>query len=247
MILFIMFPLVYTIGLSFTNYSAKNQLSLERAQSVLLDQTYQSAQNYPFTLYHMQNGYRLVIRNGEQLLATPAFSLGRHPAKQLALTPIESPQGWTKESLKTVIQHRDTLSGLKLVTQDEQTIRMNGLRRFSAIFPKYQLLDDGMTLRNQQNGELLKPNMDIGFCQPVDQHGQFDKTPISPGFIVKIGTANFERVWQDDGIKEPFISIFMWTVVFSALTVGLTLIIGLVLAASCSGKRCVDGRFIVYY
>ncbi|KUI99235.1 maltose ABC transporter permease MalF [Vibrio sp. MEBiC08052] len=231
MILFILFPLVYTIGLSFTNYSAKNQLSLERAQSVLLDQTYQSGQNYPFTLYREQNGYRLVVRDGEQLLTTPAFSLGRHVAKQLALAPIQPPQGWTKESLKTVIQHRDTLAELKLVTPQEQTIRMNGLRRFSAITPKYQLLDDGVTLRNRQNGELLKPNMEIGFYQPVDQNGQFYRDPISPGFIVKIGTANFQRVWQDDGIKEPFISIFIWTVVFSALTVGLTLIIGLVLAS----------------
>ncbi|SJN53518.1 maltose ABC transporter permease MalF [Vibrio ruber] len=231
MILFILFPLVYTIGLSFTNYSAKNQLSLERAQSVLLDQTYQSGQNYPFTLYREQNGYRLAVRDGEQLLATPVFSLGRHVAQELTLTPVQSLQGWKKESLKTVIQHRDTLAGLKLVTPEKQTIRMNGLRRFSAISPRYQLLDDGVTLRNRQSGELLKPNMDIGFYQPVDQNGQFYRDPISPGFIVNIGAANFQRVWQDDGIKEPFISIFIWTVVFSALTVGLTLIIGLVLAS----------------
>jgi maltose/maltodextrin transport system permease protein len=38
-------------------------------------------------------------------------------------------------------------------------------------------------------------------------------------------------VWKDDGIKEPFISIFIWTVVFSVLTVIFTLIIGLVLAS----------------
>ena len=35
MILFILFPLAYTVGLAFTNYSAKNQLSFDRAQSVL--------------------------------------------------------------------------------------------------------------------------------------------------------------------------------------------------------------------
>ncbi|MEZ9895706.1 ABC transporter permease subunit, partial [Vibrio lentus] len=35
----------------------------------------------------------------------------------------------------------------------------------------------------------------------------------------------------DDGIKEPFISIFIWTVVFAVLTVIFTLVIGLVLAS----------------
>lgn len=41
----------------------------------------------------------------------------------------------------------------------------------------------------------------------------------------------FERVWKDDGIKEPFISIFIWTIVFSAVSVGLTVLIGLILAS----------------
>ncbi|MDF5399373.1 ABC transporter permease subunit, partial [Vibrio parahaemolyticus] len=65
----------------------------------------------------------------------------------------------------------------------------------------------------------------------VDENGQFVGSTVSPGFVVNIGTHNFERVWKDDGIKEPFISIFIWTIVFSALTVLFTLVIGLVLAS----------------
>ena len=60
--------------------------------------------------------------------------------------------------------------------------------------------------------------------------GTFIGNTISPGFVVEIGTANFERVWKDEGIKEPFISIFIWTVVFSICTVAFTLAIGLILA-----------------
>ena len=50
MILFIIFPLAYTIGLAFTNYSATNQLTLERAQTVQLSKTFQSGKSYKFQL-----------------------------------------------------------------------------------------------------------------------------------------------------------------------------------------------------
>ncbi|POF52602.1 maltose ABC transporter permease MalF, partial [Vibrio vulnificus] len=76
MILFILFPLAYTVGLAFTNYSAKNQLSLDRAQSVLLDRTFQSGESYPFTLYKTDSGHRIVIKDGDVLLSTPEFVLG---------------------------------------------------------------------------------------------------------------------------------------------------------------------------
>lgn len=62
MILFILFPLAYTVGLAFTNYSAKNQLSFERAQSVLLDRTYQSGDSYPFSLIKTENGHRISVK-----------------------------------------------------------------------------------------------------------------------------------------------------------------------------------------
>ncbi|NMU24189.1 maltose ABC transporter permease MalF, partial [Vibrio parahaemolyticus] len=71
MILFILFPLAYTIGLAFTNYSAKNQLSFDRAQNVLLDRTYQSGDSYPFTLYKTEQGHQLVVEKDGELLASP--------------------------------------------------------------------------------------------------------------------------------------------------------------------------------
>ena len=73
--------------------------------------------------------------------------------------------------------------------------------------------------------------METGFYQTIDAKGNYIGDPISPGFTVVIGTANFERIWQDDGIKEPFINIFFWTIIFSGLSVVATVIIGLVLAS----------------
>ncbi len=40
--LFVLFPLVCTIAIAFTNYSSTNQLTFERAQQVLMDRSYQA-------------------------------------------------------------------------------------------------------------------------------------------------------------------------------------------------------------
>ncbi|WP_032469296.1 maltose ABC transporter permease MalF [Vibrio mimicus] len=230
MILFILFPLAYTVGLAFTNYSAKNQLTLERTQSVLMDQTFQSGESYAFQLYNTEQGYRLVIENGAERLATPPFSLSGNVPTDLNLEVIGSIEGEV-EPIKTIIGYRTALSGIDLHFPDGEDIRMSGLRKFAAVKPLYTLQADGETLTNNQSGQLLRPNMEIGFYQPINESGEFIGERISPGFVVSIGTHNFERVWKDEGIKEPFINIFIWTVIFSVLTVIFTLIIGLVLAS----------------
>ncbi|MBW3695482.1 maltose ABC transporter permease MalF [Vibrio sp. T187] len=230
MILFILFPLAYTVGLAFTNYSAKNQLSLDRAQSVLMDRTYQSGDSYPFTLYKTDDGHRIAVKKGDQLLATDAFSLDNLAVNDMDLSLVESVEG-SKEKIKTIIQNRTKISGVDFHLPSGEDIRMSGLRKFAAVVPLYTLQADGETLVNNETNETLKPNMEVGFYQPVDDNGQFIGNTVSPGFIVDIGTHNFERVWKDEGIKEPFISIFIWTVVFSVVTVVLTLVIGLVLAS----------------
>ncbi|MEF1304463.1 maltose ABC transporter permease MalF, partial [Vibrio owensii] len=200
MILFILFPLAYTIGLAFTNYSAKNQLSFDRAQTVLMDRTYQSGDSYPFTLYKTEQGHQIVVKKGEALLATPTFELQGFSATDLDLTPITEATG-DKEPIKTIVKNRSALSGVDLHMPNGDDIRMSGLRKFAAVVPLYTLQDDGETLYNNRTQETLRPNMDVGYYQPVDENGQFVGNTVSPGFVVNIGTHNFERVWKDDGIK----------------------------------------------
>ncbi len=230
MILFILFPLAYTVGLAFTNYSAKNQLTLERAQSVLLERTFQSGDSYPFHLYQSDKGYRIVVENGQQLLESAPFSLDDVPHAVLSLQPVKQALG-EKAAMRDLIRNRSALGELTLALPDGHHIIMSGLRKFAAVTPQYTLLHDGQTMHDNRSGDTLKPNMEVGFYQPVNEQGEFIGNTVSPGFIVSIGTHNFERVWKDDGIKEPFISIFIWTILFAAFTVVFTLVIGLILAS----------------
>ncbi|MEZ9132011.1 maltose ABC transporter permease MalF [Vibrio breoganii] len=238
MILFILFPLAYTVNLAFTNYSAKNQLTLERAQSVLENRTFQSGDSYPFQLLKTAGGHVITITDGDLTLATREFTLTKDvEGKDLELTAIDANAiSGEKEPIKSIIKARPILSKIDLVKPDGEAVRMSGLRKFAGVEPLFEkhVVNgewDRETLINNESGELFKPNMDVGYYQAVDANNEFVGNTVSPGFVVGIGTANFERVWKDDGIKEPFISIFIWTVVFSVLTVIFTLVMGLVLAS----------------
>ncbi|GLQ75775.1 maltose ABC transporter permease MalF [Vibrio penaeicida] len=229
MILFVVFPLVYTVGLALTNYSAKNQLSFERAQSVLLGQTFQSGENYPFQLHSSENGFRIFINQSGKWAVSPVIEFDNITSTTIPMSSVANPIG-SKEKMKTVIKHRKTLSTLSLALPNGDEVTMNGLRKFGSVRPKYHLLEDRRTLVNQETQQIFKPNDDIGYYQAFS-NGKFQGDPISPGYVVNIGTDNFERVWKDEGIKEPFINIFIWTIVFSVCTVVFTLFIGLILAS----------------
>lgn len=65
--LFVLFPLVCTIAIAFTNYSSTNQLTFERAQEVLLDRSGKQAK--PITLVFTR---RAMSGNWRSVTAKPA-------------------------------------------------------------------------------------------------------------------------------------------------------------------------------
>jgi maltose/maltodextrin transport system permease protein len=65
--LFVVLPLLYTVWISFTNYSSTNLLTFERATEVLLSELYQdeSAARYQLSLHRDGVAFRIVLRSGD--------------------------------------------------------------------------------------------------------------------------------------------------------------------------------------
>ncbi len=63
--LFVLFPLICTIAIAFTNYSSTNQLTFERAQQVLMDRSFRAGKAYNFTLIPAGDEWRLALTDGE--------------------------------------------------------------------------------------------------------------------------------------------------------------------------------------
>jgi maltose/maltodextrin transport system permease protein len=227
MLLFVAFPLLYTVQIGFTNYSSNNLLDFDRARAYLLDQTtVDEAKTWPFTLHRADgNALRLKLvapegSAGEPLVSPPL----QLPASDVVtMQPLGSTTLGEPLDLRELIQQRAGLMPLKLKLPDGQVIQYAGLREFGVVQPLWQGHADG-SITQLASGQTYKPNHDTGFFE----NAAGERMP--PGFKVGIGFANYSRMLFDADFRGPFVGIFVWTVVFAGLTVVFTTAIGMSLA-----------------
>jgi len=104
MLLFVAFPLVYTVQIGFTNYSSSNLLEYERARAYLLSQTTaDEAHGYDMTVHADGTNYRLQLASretGARYVTEPLTLRGAPPAVPLPLqgastnTASKTPDRW---------------------------------------------------------------------------------------------------------------------------------------------------------
>jgi maltose/maltodextrin transport system permease protein len=220
-VLFSAFPVVYTIYLGFTNYSFLNLLTFERAREVLLSRAVvDPASERPFALVAADGGYRVFLpQDGGGLLSEPVALDGS--AVTVPAVPVDAAPETL--AMRDVVKLRDALSQVTVTLPDGSAVVPNGLRTFAAVTPEYERQPDD-TLVSTIDGSVLTPDHHVGFYR--NAAGE----TVTPGWRVFIGLQNFERVFGSEGIRQPMVSIFIWTVSFALLSVGLTFALGLLLA-----------------
>jgi maltose/maltodextrin transport system permease protein len=70
-----------------------------------MDRTFQSGESYPFNLYKTDNGYRIAVTDGDQILASDDFIMGEVVDKNLTLKIAEQITG-EKEKIKAIIKNK---------------------------------------------------------------------------------------------------------------------------------------------
>lgn len=233
MLVFIAFPLFYTVGIGFTNYSSNNLLSEARARSYLLEQSeMDESATWAFSLHRDASSVRLALRQGDdaapQWLSAPLpwGEPTQVPARALtqAMQALEAGPALAQPlSLREVVALREPLMALTLKLPDGRELRYAGLREFAVFTPVWRE-GPGAALVRVSDGVQFAPNRDTGFFE--NAQGQ----RLQPGFKVGVGWANYARLFGDADMRGPFVSIFIWTVAFAALTVLFSTAIGMSLA-----------------
>jgi len=230
-LVFVVFPVLYTISIGFTNYSSRNILELPMATQYLLDQTYPGESNtFAFALYPDGPRFRARLQDSDSgaVFMTPVFTMPGEGQPTLVLKAEAGPGTLTGEPLGVgdVIAYQDALKKVAVLMPNGARLGMTGLGEFAAQKPLYRL--DGGNLVNNQDGTVLKPNLKTGYFETPSGEG------VEPGFVVKVGWANYRQIFTDAKFREPFIRIFVWTVVFAGLSVFFSASLGLVLAVLLS-------------
>lgn len=240
MLVFVAAPLLYTMQIGFTNYSSSNLLSQERARAYLLEQAdVDEAQAMVFTLHPEGDKWRLLLSPpddvagdaaGVRYMSAAPVALDQSRSTGAPVAPVTmqalpnpTPALGRALELQQVLQLRDGLMPLRLTLPDQRQLIYAGVREFAPFDPVWQGNADG-TLSHRRSGKKYHANTATGFFE--DEAGQ----RLQPGFKVGVGWANYTRLFGDADMRGPFVSIFIWTVLFSALTVLFSASIGMTLA-----------------
>jgi maltose/maltodextrin transport system permease protein len=241
--LFVIFPLLYTVVVSLTRYSSSHLLTYERALSLFQQETFSnggSAYNYQlllqpdarFLLYleEDKNSSRRFISEPFELSAkqsgpgeapinvSVAAEGATLPGQPLALAQI------TRQKLYLPLRSRHFL------LPDGTLIALEGLQKFTARQRLWKINADG-SLINLQDNSVVRPEFSLGNF--VNQKGE----KVGVGFRAFSGLENYAQIVTDPRIQGPFLRIFLWTILFSALSVLGGLAIGMFLAVLLEWKE----------
>jgi maltose/maltodextrin transport system permease protein len=240
--LFVAFPMVYTVGMGFTNQSSRNLVDRDQARAQLLDERLVDVQTQrPFELWLLDGQAYLEVaplgsasqaevwRSALVSSAAGPTTL-QSPAKALTVVPLqvqplaERPAQAKAATLAERVAWLDTLQPLSLKPPDGSTaLRLVSLREVAAAEPLYEALPDGALL-DRRSGVRYMPDERRGFFAAADG------TTLQPGFRVFVGLEHYARLFTEPNFREPFLGVFIWTVAFSGLTVLGAGALGLLLA-----------------
>jgi maltose/maltodextrin transport system permease protein len=232
MLLFVAFPLLFTMQIGFTNFSSNNLLSQERAREYLLEQTApDQAGTLGFTLHPDGDEYgwccsRCTNRKSSMILrAAPRSKRARSCRRRWPCVPRSrlSTRRCCRRSRQLPAQCTARPEGTARAPRRAdapgaeaarwRVLHYAGVREFGPVNPLWRANPDG-SLTQLESGERYRPDMATGFFT-----GEKSGAQLQPGFKVNIGLGNYRRLFTDPDFRGPFLSIFGWTMVFASLTV----------------------------
>jgi len=225
----VVYPMAYTIYISFTNYATGYILPKTEVIRLLSERDFPPSPpvRYPFSGYGAPGSlYALYLRGEDR--AYVVFPDGRQSSA--ANHVVEDVDG---DGIPEALDGRPRLALgdlLPLVAQ-LQTLRipyeggwlkLATLREFGLYFPQYTYDPATDTLQDNRTGKTYRP-----------QNGRFtaeDGEALDPGWTEFVGLTNYVRFIRDPLYHRAFVRVFAWTVLWSIFSVVFSFALGLALA-----------------
>jgi arabinogalactan oligomer / maltooligosaccharide transport system permease protein len=256
MIIMILYPTLFTVYVSITNYRDGNLLTPPQAERIFDQQLYlpEDSPTYSWKAFRSEsdpNDYALWLtpdsdRATEVIFATDGEVI---PATELDLGGAaldedgipESLPGYVRVPQNEIFRILDNpLSQIEFGEPDNviklsptRPDRQAGVFRDRYTFNEDETLFDHQTQVTYEAIEGTYTPIDAPLKDengvPVDEEGQ-PLEVIRPGYFVITGTDNFQRLIESEKVREPFVRVFLWTITHAFLAVFITFWFGLGLA-----------------
>jgi len=253
MLLISVYPILFTIYISFTNFGASNLLPKTQAIEVLGARTFlpETGATLSYTVFineanNQEFGLWLIAPDGTSFFATPGAEFTAEELGAGALdangVPTSIP-GWR------VLTRAETVRNISVISQttfglEESAVSLTGRLGEAAQLQQRFVWDEQQdAIIDKRDNITYFANAETGFFTSADG------ARLSPGYQVTIGLQNYQRFLTDPSFRGPLLRIFAWNVTFALLSVlfsfGLGLMIAIVFGRTMPGQRIIKSLLII--
>ena len=232
--LFVIYPVLYTVLTSFTNYGDGHMLTKAQMIALIARQQFipSDAQAYSWAVYGSEDGsYALWLSStDEEGNPTAAFAQVDRPIEDIASPPEDPPEQYDGYRQLSKVEQTQALGALQNTvfgTGDDTAMITNLRLAARPLAQRYVYSDELDVLLDQQTDTLYVSDDNVGLFVPED--GTADDALV-PGYRANIGLANFERLVRNRALLGPLFDVFSWTVTYAVLAVILSFAFGLFMA-----------------
>jgi arabinogalactan oligomer / maltooligosaccharide transport system permease protein len=226
-------PVGYTINVAFTNYSTGHILSKSEAVANIRTNSLTESENgasYSMTLARDDGGHLVLALLDEDSGRT---FIGTKDG----LHPIPRDQVTISEGAITAAEGYKVLKGTELSGVDQElssytvpvgrgrAIEPQGFDTAVVLEPTLRYDEGANAFVRIKDGVVFKDNGRGSYVAPNGEE-------IEPGWKTYTGTRNFGRIIHSPLIRDPFLKVFVWTLIFATLVVFISFALGLLLAVT---------------
>src|SRR6266498_424845 len=240
LIAFSVIPIIYTINVAFTNYSTGHILSKSEA----IEQVKINALAPP------PNGktYNLspaLDKDGNLVLLLADAETGKtFVGTREGLTPLPRSSVKVSDGAITGASGYKLITGARLFSLDQElehfrvptpggsAIHPEGIDNAVQLAPTLRYDPKTDTFTRIRDGLVYRDNGKGSFIATANGK----KEELEPGWKTYVGFLNFSKIIHDPLIRNPFLRVLLWTIVFAFLTVLLSFALGLFLAITLQKK-----------
>jgi arabinogalactan oligomer/maltooligosaccharide transport system permease protein len=236
LVIFQLYPVLYTFSIAFTNYSKEHNVSKVQAIKTILAYSEipdPNAAAYFVTFMGSDSGdlaLLLTSSDGTKYLGTS------QELKLLAPADI----GGTPQSVVVGPYHQLGLAEASSRLADFQKIKIPGPDGTIQLNPQNQTQATS-TIRSLEyhadTGEMVDVRTNTVYRQHEGLFVSDSGQSLTPGWRVTIGFDNFTKIFTSSAIRGPFLRAFIWNYVFATLTVFLQFTLGLIIALALTHDR----------
>ncbi len=237
---FQMVPIVYTIEVAFSNYATGHIATKSEAIQQIKINSLEAPPNgkqYEMAPAHDASGKLVLILHDD---ASGAVSVGTTkglttlPKADVTVGPDGVPtraKGYRVVKGAELFALDPVLAKLNVPTAGDAAIQPQGVRAAVELRPTLRYDAGRNRFVRIRDGVVFKDNGKGAFAAAANP-----KDELEPGWKAFIGIGNFRKLATNPLYRDPFLRVFVWTLVYALLTVGLSFAIGLFVAIALDKK-----------